>query len=966
MKKRICISIICIISFLFLFNINKSLAATVTKTYTVSDKITATLDSEGTLTISGTGEIPDYTVSTIPWKDDKVKKLVIKSGITKIGSKDFAQCTQLTKVEIANTVTEISEGAFASCSNLNNVTLPTSITKLGKGTFADCENLTSISLNEGLIEIESYAFQSTKLKTVQIPSTLKKMGVDAFLYVTTIESFSVKGGNNETFYTDKGVLYNHVYDLNTNTYYNQKELVRYPTANAMTSYTILSDTTDIKQRAFQNALNLKQVVIPDTIKNIGADSFKNTGLTSITIPKVTLTTLGPDAFEDNQYLKTVDFKADLKLWIFNDAKYLQGGMFRNCTALEKIIFSGDIEEFGADVFRGCTSLTQITLPSQLKKIGLYCFQDCTSLANITFPNNLESIRDCAFKNCTNLNQVTFTDSLVEVQKDAFYNCSKVTKKYPDGFELKSDNFYRKTIFVTISGTYDYDKAYEVFQLVNKERKAQGLSEYKFDVDMSNAAMERSAELSLYLSHTRPDMSDCSTVLKGIRSGDSMQGENIAAGQTTAEYVMEGWMESTGHRANIMSSNFTTIGIGCYRDSFGNLYWTQIFVTGNPTNTNISNFKGTKSITKKREIAPNIFNIKLTNIPTTCYEEGTANIHLGILNSEWNGRYTYAENSEVTYKIKDTSICKIENGDNSYTKKITFLKPGKTELTATLNGKTVSQEITVKEKRIPLESIKLNKQSITLEEGEKTKLEVTYNPTNTNDDKTVKWIPYDSSIASVDNKGNVTGVKKGSTCVWAQVGSKTTICYITVKEWNQFKDVKSSDWFYNAVKYTYKNNIIKGYSDTIFAPNDKLTRGMIVTILYRMEGSPSNNGVSKFSDVDSKEYYAKAVKWAVDNGIIHGYGGTNKFGPNDNILRQDLAGILRNYAKYKKKNVNVTSDLSKFKDYKKIDSYANSSMQWAVGKGVITGNTDGTLNPKGNATRAEAAAMIKKYCDKIGR
>ncbi len=182
----------------------------------------------------------------------------------------------------------------------------------------------------------------------------------------------------------------------------------------------------------------------------------------------------------------------------------------------------------------------------------------------------------------------------------------------------------------------------------------------------------------------------------------------------------------------------------------------------------------------------------------------------------------------------------------------------------------------------------------------------------------------------------------------------------------FKDVKYEDWFYQAVSYTYRNNIISGYNATTFAPNDKLTRGMIVTILYRMEGSPNNDGKSRFSDVSTKEYYAKAVKWAVNNGIVHGYDGTTKFGPNDNIIRQDLAAILKNYAGFKKKDIKSTTGLNKFKDYKSIDSYALSAMQWAVSKGVITGNDNGTLNPKGNATRAEAAAMIQKYCNKVGR
>ena len=182
----------------------------------------------------------------------------------------------------------------------------------------------------------------------------------------------------------------------------------------------------------------------------------------------------------------------------------------------------------------------------------------------------------------------------------------------------------------------------------------------------------------------------------------------------------------------------------------------------------------------------------------------------------------------------------------------------------------------------------------------------------------------------------------------------------------FKDIKKSDWYFNAVKYTYSKGIISGYSKTEFAPNDMLTRGMIVTILYRMEGSPNNDGKSEFSDVETNAWYSKAIKWAVRNEIVHGYGGTNNFGPKDNILRQDLAGILRNYANYKNKNVKVSSDLSKFSDSKNISGYAKASMKWAVGKGVITGNKNGTLNPKGNATRAEAAAMIQKYCEKVGK
>ena len=190
--------------------------------------------------------------------------------------------------------------------------------------------------------------------------------------------------------------------------------------------------------------------------------------------------------------------------------------------------------------------------------------------------------------------------------------------------------------------------------------------------------------------------------------------------------------------------------------------------------------------------------------------------------------------------------------------------------------------------------------------------------------------------------------------------------VTVSKGIPFTDVVTNIWYFNAVKYVYNNGLIKGLNDYTFGPEDKLTRGMIVTILYRMEGSLAVTGDSGFTDVKSTEYYAKAVKWAKDKKIVQGYSGTTKFGPEDYILRQDLAGVLRNYARYKNKNVNVTASLTGFSDYKKIDSYANASMQWAIGTKVMNGNKDGTLNPKGNATRAETACMLKNYCEQVGK
>ena len=250
----------------------------------------------------------------------------------------------------------------------------------------------------------------------------------------------------------------------------------------------------------------------------------------------------------------------------------------------------------------------------------------------------------------------------------------------------------------------------------------------------------------------------------------------------------------------------------------------------------------------------------------------------------------------------------------------------------------------------------------------TKLISTINPYNAYN-KSVKWTSSDSSIASVDYyTGVVTANKPGNVTITATAmdgtGVKGTYS-ITVRPSDlSFNDVKVTDWFYESVKYVSSNNIIKGYNATTFAPRDNLTRGMMVTILYRLENYPTINGKPKFPDVqDSNQYYYQAVKWATDKKIVSGYS-NGKFGPKDNITREQLAVILNNYANYKKKNTNVINDLSKFKDKNAISSYAVNQMKWAVGAGVISGNSDGTLNPQGKATRAEVSAMLENFRNKV--
>ena len=180
--------------------------------------------------------------------------------------------------------------------------------------------------------------------------------------------------------------------------------------------------------------------------------------------------------------------------------------------------------------------------------------------------------------------------------------------------------------------------------------------------------------------------------------------------------------------------------------------------------------------------------------------------------------------------------------------------------------------------------------------------------------------------------------------------------------NPFTDVSEKDWFYGDVMFVYENGLMLGTSKTLFSPYGTATRGMMATILWRMEGSPAPKGKNSFTDVEAGKWYADAITWTAENGIFAGYG-KDKFGPDDPITREQLAAIFYRYADYKGYDLTVKGNLDKFKDADKITDYAKTAMQWAVGSGLMKGKSGNLLDPQGTATRAEIAAMLHRFIEK---
>lgn len=184
------------------------------------------------------------------------------------------------------------------------------------------------------------------------------------------------------------------------------------------------------------------------------------------------------------------------------------------------------------------------------------------------------------------------------------------------------------------------------------------------------------------------------------------------------------------------------------------------------------------------------------------------------------------------------------------------------------------------------------------------------------------------------------------------------------EWkNPFTDVKTSDWFFEAVKYVVQNELFAGTSETEFSPNADMTRAMLVTVLYRMEGKPEVTAENTFTDVLEGQWHTDAVIWANASGIVTGYG-EGKFGTNDPITREQMAAILYRYAQMKGYDVTKTVELAEYEDAASVSSWAESAMKWAVSQGLITGTGSTTLSPSGKATRAQVATILMRYIENV--
>lgn len=415
----ICITII-LICINLVFNICDSYAASIVDSGTLDNgNVSWTLDSNGTLTISGTGTIVANSGNSSAWSDSSanytnktIKNVTIENGITAIGRCGFSRCVNLKNVTIPSTVTKIDTYAFQGCSSLEEIVIPNSVTSFGQYVFQTCRNLSNVKLSNNMSSIPYRMFEyCDSLKSITIPASVKEINSYAFFLCSNLSEIIIPNG---------------VTKINDSAFEQ---------CNSLQSIEIPDTVTTIGKNAFYSCSALTEIEIGDSIESIGDDAFAYCeNLTSITIPNCKM---GTGVFSNCTGIRTVIIPSDVseiaastfsnctsitEIIIPESVGVIGASAFLNCTSLQNIQIAGtpSVREY---VFKGCTGLTSITLPVNI--VGAGVFSNCTGLQNVTIPEGTKNIGYMTFYNCTSIQEIVLPIGIEEIEDLAFQGCTQL-------------------------------------------------------------------------------------------------------------------------------------------------------------------------------------------------------------------------------------------------------------------------------------------------------------------------------------------------------------------------------------------------------------------------------------------------------------------------------------------------------------------------------------------------------------
>ena len=422
------------------------------------DNLGWVLTEDGTLTISGEGEMENYSAKELDGKYcttaswgvyreqitlvvlepgvtgigeyafrgcSSLTSVTISEGATSIGLEAFCDCGSLTSVTIPDGVTSIGDRAFYGCSNLTSVTIPESVTSIGSSAFLGCRSLTSVKIPEGVASIDDQVFRDcSSLASVTVPESITSIGNYAFLGCNSLTSVMIPDG--VTSIGDSA--FQDCSSLTSVTIPGSVTSIgeyAFNYCSSLTSVTISEGVASIPYRAFYGCSSLTSMTIPEGVTSIGDGAFWDcSSLTSVTIPE-SVTSIGDGAFDGCSSLTSVTIPEGVTS-IGNDA-------FRGCSSLTSMTIPESVTSIGDRAFSGCSSLTSVTIPEGVTSISWNAFSGCSSLTSVTIPEGVTSIGNQAFRDCSSLTSVTIPKGVISIADTAFYGCSSLTSvTIPEG------------------------------------------------------------------------------------------------------------------------------------------------------------------------------------------------------------------------------------------------------------------------------------------------------------------------------------------------------------------------------------------------------------------------------------------------------------------------------------------------------------------------------------------------------